>query len=61
VKDKLEQKISDVNQLSFDKNKIFNNFEQFKYQSYKNIVNMQTEFDNLMNEKNNNLNNIMNE
>jgi hypothetical protein len=56
----LDQKINDVNQLSSDKNIMFNNLEQFKYESYKNIVNMQNEFDNLMSEKNNNLNNIMN-
>lgn len=46
--------------MSSDKNSMFNNLEQFKFESYKNIVNMQNEFDNLMSEKNNNLNNIMN-
>jgi len=60
VKDKLDQKINDVNQLSSDRSMIFNNFEQFKYDSHKNIVNMQTEFNNLMAEKSSNLNNIMN-
>lgn len=60
MEDKLNQKINDANQLSSDKSTIFNNFEQFKYDSHKNIVNMQTKFNNLIAKKSSNLNNIMN-
>lgn len=39
---------------------MFNDLEQFKYESHKNIVNLRTKFNNLMDQNNNNLNNIMN-
>jgi len=60
VKDKLDQKTNDLNQLSSDKSIMFNDLEQFKYESHKNIVNLRTKFNNLMDQNNNNLNNIMN-
>jgi len=39
---------------------LFNNFEQFKYESYKNKVNIQTDFNKLIDEKDRNLSDIIN-
>jgi len=60
LKDKLDQKTSDAYQLASDKNTLYNNLEQFKYDSHNNIVEMQSKFNIIMIEKNQNIDNWMN-
>merc|ERR1712000_418200 len=59
LKDKLDQKTADAYQLAADRNTLYNNMEQFKYDSHNNIVDMQTKFNEIMIEKNKNINNCM--
>jgi len=47
-------------QLESDKNSLFNNLEQFKYDSHNNIVDMQMKFNDIIIEKDKNLNNWVN-
>jgi len=51
---------ADAYQIAADKNTIFNNLEQLKYDGHNNVVDMQTKFNNTMRDKNEKISCLMN-
>jgi hypothetical protein len=59
LKEKLDQKTSDAYQLAEEKNTLFNNIEQIKFDSHNTIVEMQSKFNDILNNKNEKMANWM--